>query len=434
MNLSIFDGRYKKYCIDLINILSEEAYINYRYNIELDYLSKLIKFVYNEDYNFDNINLKDNNEINEINSIKDIENKIRHDVKAIEYYIKDKLKDFKYTHLVHIGLTSQDINSLANSIMIKNASNVCINKFKEIKIDILLDNIVIITKTHGQCAVPSTMNKEISFHYIRICKTIGDIENIKLTAKFGGAVGTMAAHYFAFNNNNYNNYNWVNFFDNFVNSYGFNRTQITTQIDDYTSYVQLLQLYKLLLLQINNFAKYLRFLIKDEYMCQKVINEEVGSSTMPQKINPIDFENLKGNVVFAKNSIDALIEILMDSEYQRDLSDSTGLRSLSTIFGYIMIVINSFKNGIERISINHVKINEEVDMHYEVILEGIQTKLKLLGVYNAYDEIKLLSRGKKITKEIISDYICKLDINDDDKKQLLNLEPRNYLGTVKCLI
>ena len=165
-------------------------------------------------------------------------------------------------------------------------------------------------------------------------------------------------------------------------------------------------------------------------MCQKLINEEVGSSTMPQKINPIDFENLKGNVIFAKNSIDALIEILMDSEYQRDLSDSTALRSLSTIFGYIMIVINSLKNGIERISINHIKINEEVDMHYEVILEGIQTKLKLLGIYNAYDEIKLLSRGKKITKEIISDYICKLDINDDDKEQLLNLEPRNYLGNI----
>ena len=425
MNLSIFDGRYKKYCIDLINILSEEAYINYRYNIELDYLSKLIKFVYNEDYNFDNLNL--NNEINEINSIKDIENKIRHDVKAIEYYIKDKLKDFKYTHLVHIGLTSQDVNSLATSIMLRNAANVCINKFSEIDVSNLLGNVIMITRTHGQSAVPSSMNKEISFHYGRIRNTIIKIKDFKLTAKFGGAVGTMAAHCYAFN---VDKHKWIKFFNELVEYYDFNRTEITTQIDDYSSYVEFLQLFKLLILQINNFAKYLRFLIKDEYLVQLLVNDEVGSSTMPQKINPIDFENLKGNVVFAKNSIDALIEVLMDSEYQRDLSDSTALRSLSTIFGYIMIVLSSLKNGIERITINYDKIKEDLDNNYCVVLEGIQTKLKLLGIYDAYDSIKQLSRGKNITKDIIIEYINKLDISDKDKLDLINLSPHNYTGII----
>jgi len=151
---------------------------------------------------------------------------------------------------------------------------------------------------------------------------------------------------------------------------------------------------------------------------------------MPQKINPIDFENLKGNVVFAKNSIDALIEVLMDSEYQRDLSDSTALRSLSTIFGYIMIVLSSLKNGVERITINYDKIKEDLDNNYCVVLEGIQTKLKLLGIYDAYDSIKQLSRGKNITKDIIVEYINKLDISDSDKNYLINLSPHNYTGII----
>jgi adenylosuccinate lyase len=139
---------------------------------------------------------------------------------------------------------------------------------------------------------------------------------------------------------------------------------------------------------------------------------------------------LKGNVAFAKNSIDALIEVLMDSEYQRDLSDSTALRSLSTIFGYIMIILNSLKNGIDRISINHNKINDDLDKHYEVVLEGIQTKLKILGYNNAYDDIKTLSRGKNINRDIVKKYIYELNINDKDKEELINLEPRNYLGTI----
>ncbi len=425
MSLSIFDGRYKKYCGELIDILSEEAYIKYRYQIELEYLERLIYILFNEKHTFDK-----ELSIDDINNIKNIENVIRHDVKAIEYFIKDKFKDNRYNYLVHIGLTSQDVNSLANTIMIHKAGKNCINKFNEINENIinnLLKNQIIITRTHGQPAVPSKLDKEISFHYIRILNTINKINNFKLTAKFGGAVGTMAAHCFAFN---LDISNWIDFFDDLVSHYGFIRTELTTQIDDYTSYVEYLQLFKLLIMQINNFAKYLRFLIKDEYLVQKVINDEVGSSAMPQKINPIDFENLKGNVVFAKNSIDALIEVLMDSEYQRDLSDSTALRSLSTIFGYIMIVINSLKNGIERISINHIKIEEDLDCYYEVVLEGIQTKLKTLGIYNAYDEIKLLSRGKHITKDIIKEYINKLDISNEDKDKLLNLEPRNYLGII----
>jgi adenylosuccinate lyase len=426
MSLSIFDGRYKKYCYKLCDILSEDAYIYYRYNIELEYLNRLIFFIYNEEYDFSSI--YDINK-DDINKIKQIETKIRHDVKSIEYFIKEKLtnkiKDFKYTHLVHIGLTSQDVNSLANSIMIRNAADMCITKFAEIDISNLLENVIMITRTHGQPAVPSNMSKEISFHYSRIRNTILKIQNFKLTAKFGGAVGTMAAHCYAFN---IDKSKWITFFDKLVEYYGFTRSQITTQIDDYSSYVEFLQLFKLLILQINNFAKYLRFLIKDEYLIQLLVKDEVGSSTMPQKINPIDFENVKGNVVFAKNSIDALIEVLMDSEYQRDLSDSTALRSLSTIFGYIMIVLSSLKNGIERITINYDKIKKDLDKNYCVVLEGIQTKLKLLGIYNAYDDIKLLSRGESINKDIIVDYINKLDISDKDKKDLINLSPHNYTG------
>jgi adenylosuccinate lyase len=424
MSLSVFDGRYKKYCNNLIDILSEEAYIRYRYDIELEYLKRLLQFVYNETHCFDLIKTLNNDDIDKI---KNIEKNIRHDVKAIEYFIKDKLKDFKYNYLVHIGLTSQDVNSLANTIMIKKAAEVCISKFNEININNLLDNQIIITRTHGQPAVPSTIHKEINFHYIRIINTINKIKEYKLTAKFGGAVGTMAAHCFAFN---LDKLKWIDFFNDLVNHYGFIRTNITTQIDDYSSYVEYLHLFKLLILQINNFAKYLRFLIRDEYLIQKVVNNEVGSSAMPQKINPIDFENLKGNVAFAKNSIDALIEVLMDSEYQRDLSDSTALRSLSTIFGYIMIILNSLKNGIDRISINHNKINDDLDKHYEVVLEGIQTKLKILGYNNAYDDIKTLSRGKNINRDIVKKYIYELNINDKDKEELINLEPRNYLGTI----
>ncbi len=428
MTLSIFDGRYKKYRYKLVDILSEDAYIYYRYNIELEYLTRLILFLYDEEYDFSSIS---NINKDDINKIKQIEYKIRHDVKAIEYFLKDKLtnyiKDFKYAHLVHIGLTSQDVNSLATSIMLRNAADICINKFSEIDVSNLLENVIMITRTHGQTAVPSSMNKEISFHYGRIRNTIIKIKDFKLTAKFGGAVGTMAAHCYAFN---VDKHKWVKFFNELVEYYDFNRTEITTQIDDYSSYVEFLQLFKLLILQINNFAKYLRFLIKDEYLVQLLVNDEVGSSTMPQKINPIDFENLKGNVVFAKNSIDALIEVLMDSEYQRDLSDSTALRSLSTIFGYIMIVLSSLKNGIERITINYDKIKEDLDNNYCVVLEGIQTKLKLLGIYDAYDSIKQLSRGKNITKDIIVEYINKLNISDKDKLDLINLSPHNYTGII----
>jgi adenylosuccinate lyase len=419
--ISVFDGRYRKQCDALLETLSEYNYIKHRVLIEVAYLNELVFFIHGN-----NINIKFNINEDTIINIKEIEKITRHDVKAIEIYLKENISEF--TEYIHLGLTSQDVNSLATSIMMWNTGQLIVNKLNTAleNINNINKDVIIITRTHSQPAVPSKLNKEFSFHINRINNTIKNINNFQLTAKFGGAVGTLAAHCFVFKNKKKED--WIKFCDKFVESFGFKRTTVTTQIDDYTSYVEYLYLFKILIMQIDNLCMYIRFLIRDEYLVQKVIDEEVGSSTMPQKVNPIDFENLKGNVHLAKHNIDAICEVLFSSEYQRDLSDSTALRSLSTVFGYILIIIDSFKNGLSRLSININKINEDINNNYSVVLEGIQTKLKLLGYTDAYNEIKKISRGNNISHDIMKEYINNLNIKDTDKEELINLTPNNYLG------
>lgn len=421
MFLSPLDTRYKKSTEVLTLYLSDKAVTYYRHHIEINYLKSLVKTLHNEDINF-SYNC-------DYDKIKEIEKTTNHDIKAIEYYIKDNLD--KYKNLVHFGLTSQDINSLTNSLILRETvKNIFVPNIENIVDDLKIKieewhNIPMLARTHGQPATPTTISKELKVFKTRLENQIIKLKEYKWTTKFGGATGNLNAHKLC-----YPEINWYEWMDNFIfTNYKIKRNQYTTQVDHYDNITELFDIIKrinLILLDLNTDVW---LYISIDYFKLNINKDEVGSSTMPHKVNPINFENSEGNIHMANGILNTFISKLPVSRYQRDLSDSTICRNFGVAFGHCLLAYKNTLKGLRKITINSSRIAYDLNKNWAILTEAVQYMMKKEGIDDAYEQMKEIVRtDKKFKKEDYINLIENLEgISDDSREILLNLTPFNYL-------
>ena len=443
LNISPIAGRYKNKVKDLENYFSEYALIKYRVFIELSWLKFIVKEnIIDEKLSNDEINKIDKiNEffnVEEANKVKEIESKVKHDVKAVEYYLQDKFKQLNLERLIpfiHITMTSEDVNNTSYNLMIKDAINEIyygnieslINKIDELSNE--YKSIPMLGHTHGQIASPTTVGKEFKVFSYRLKSVLELIQNLKLRSKFSGAVGNYNCHIVA-----YPNVDWIKETKKFVESLGLEYNPLTTQIESHDFICILLSYLKVLNNIIKDLNSDMWLYISNNYFHEKTNKNEVGSSVMPHKVNPINHENSMANIEISNGLIDALVNNLSISRMQRDLSDSSKMRNLGVIFSHSLVSIKETINGLNKIEVNKEYLDSELDKHYEVLTEAIQTVLRKNKIDNAYELLKELSRGKTITKKDINEFINKLNINGEDKKILFNLKPSDYIGLSKLIV
>lgn len=438
-SISPIDGRYYDKVKSLSNYFSEFALIKYRVFVEVEYLIALSKLNLKNFPPFNNEQIQylksivDNFSIQDAEHIKEIEKKINHDVKAVEYFIKEKLdakglSDIK--EFVHFGLTSQDINNTAIPLSLKDflvkeffpSLENLINELSSISKK--YSNISMLARTHGQPASPTTLGKELYVFVYRLENQFSDLKKIPVKAKFGGATGNFNAHYVA-----YPQVNWIQFADDFIQSVGLSRYTFTTQIENYDYLSALMDAVKRINTILIDFCVDVWMYISINYFQQKVNPNEVGSSAMPHKVNPIDFENAEGNLKYANAIFEFLSEKLPVSRWQRDLTDSTVIRNLGVPFAHTMLSISSIQKGLSKIIPNEKVIESELNNNWQVVAEAIQTILRREKYPNAYEALKQLTRGNtEINSESIHQFIDTLSVSDDVKKELKNITPKNYIG------
>jgi len=441
-NLSPLDGRYSNKVSEIIQLFSEKALIKKRFIIEIEWLL----FVLNESsYKTIKISKVDINKIKKFKNnfddsyarkIKSIENKTNHDVKAVEYFINDHFKKNnlkKYIPYVHLGLTSEDVNSLAYAIMIREIKDEIITSInalhKQLKsLATKYKRISFLARTHGQPASPSTLGKEILVFHKRLERQIDQLISIKSMAKWGGATGNY--HTILLANKNKDP---VKIATKFIRKFKVEHNVVTTQIEPHDWIAETCHA----LIRVNSIVNDLNndmwMYIANDIFILKTIKDEVGSSTMPHKVNPIDFENSEGNIGLANSMLNFFAEKLPISRLQRDLSDSTSLRNIGVAFGYSLISYKSTLKGLKKISPNKNKINEELDNNWIVLSEAVQTIMRLENIENAYEKLKDLTRGKNLKKEQYLEFVENLDISQKNKDYLTNLNPRNYIGVASKL-
>ena len=442
-NISPLDNRYISKTGNTRHIFSEYNLIKTRFIIEINWLLFLCEK--NSKY-FPKISLKSKNKIIKFRDsfndkgvlkIKKIEKVTNHDVKAIEYFIRDffqKDKDLsKYTNLIHFGLTSEDINSLSYAIIIKDGLTIYLNDLKNLNVNLKKlsskwSSLPLLSKTHGQPASPTTIGKEIKVFYSRLDREIKIIKSIIPLAKFSGAVG----NYHTFNVA-VNEINWISFTKRFIKTFKIEQNPITTQIEPHDWIAELLQA----VTRVNNICIDLTqdiwIYISNKIFKLKLNPNEVGSSTMPHKINPINFENAEGNFGMSNALNDYFVNKLSKSRLQRDLSDSTVLRNIGMTFGYSKVAFISLLSGLSKITPDKDYMQHELDDNWEVLTEAVQTIMRYEGIDDAYEQLKNLSRGKKLNKKSYIEFVNSLKISGKAKRLLLNLHPSSYLGLAKKL-
>jgi len=437
-NISPLDNRYSSKILDTRLCFSEAELIKQRFIIEIDWLIYLCDKHPKHFLKISNT-LKNKlsifkNQFSDkyVLKIKKIEKKTNHDVKAVEYFIKDYfLKDkqlAKYIHLIHFGLTSEDVNSLAYAIMIKTGIKIHIQKLQSLTKSLnsystRWKNISLLSRTHGQAASPSTLGKEIKVFSNRIKTSIKSLKLVTPQAKFSGATGNY--HTFLIANDKIN---WPNNNKKFLKTYDIQHNTHTTQIEPHDWIAETTQI----MTRLNNICidlcQDMWLYISNDIFSLKVYKNEVGSSTMPHKVNPIDFENAEGNFGISNSLNDYFVNKLTKSRLQRDLSDSTVLRNIGLTFGYSQVALTSLRDGMEKVKPNLSKINNELDDNWEVLTEAVQTVMRYEGIDNAYEQLKTLSRGKKLNKESYIKFVKGLQISDASKNKLIKLTPKTYIG------
>jgi adenylosuccinate lyase len=437
-SLSPIDGRYYQQTKDLREYLSEYAFFRYRLDFEIHYFLKLIDIlpelqdIQNKKTDIKNIFIYFNER--ECEKIKEIEKTTNHDVKALEYYIQEKFKEAgleKYISFIHFGLTSQDVNTTANVYGFKQAMNYVIGKSiddlikKTNELSEKYQGLPMLSHTHGQVAVPTTLGKEFKVFNYRMTEQLKKILYFRYTSKLGGAVGNLNAHYLA-----YPNIDWDIFADDFLSVYNIKRETYTTQISNYDSLCNMLNYIKTLNNIINDLNIDCWLYISKNYLTQKINENEVGSSTMPHKVNPINFENSEGNITMANALIEGITRKLSISRLQRDLTDSTILRNLGSVLGYTLIAYKSTLKGLEKIAANEDVIINDLTSNPLILSEGIQTVLRKHGENNAYEYLKEFTRkNEKITNEDINNFINKLP--DKVRTELQQMNVFSYIGNAK---
>ena len=439
-SISPIDGRYHNNTIKLSGYFSEKAFIRYRIIVEIEYFISLVEIPLPQLKSFPTKKIKDLKNIYEKFTVDDalevkrIEKKTNHDVKAIEYFLKNKfdligISQFK--EFIHFGLTSQDINNTSIPLSIKNAINEeYFPNINEVlsnlnKLSNESKNIPMLARTHGQPASPTKMGKEIMVFIERLENQMKVLMSIPNAAKFGGATGNYNAHVVS-----YPKINWRNFSSTFLETkFGLKHSFPTTQIEHYDYFSSQCDSLR----RINNIlidmCRDIWYYISMDYFNQKILKNEVGSSAMPHKVNPIDFENAEGNLGVANSLFIHLSQKLPISRLQRDLTDSTTLRNIGVPFAHTIIAFKSLNKGLSKLLINKDKISKDLEENWSVVAEGIQTMLRREGYFGAYEKLKELTRiNKKINQTIINEFINSLEISSEIKKDLKKITPFNYVG------
>ena len=439
--ISPIDGRYRGKTEQLANYFSEYALIRYRVRVEIEYFITLCELPLPQLASFDKSlfeRLRDiyrNFDEKEAQRVKDIEKITNHDVKAVEYFIKEELDKIggldAYKEFIHFGLTSQDINNTSVPLSVKEALEECFNPQVEELIAQLQTyadewkDVPMLAKTHGQPASPTRLGKEILVYVYRLTEQLNSLKACKITAKFGGATGNFNAHHVA-----YPHHDWIAFGDRFVGEkLGLQRERYTTQISNYDSLGALFDAMKrintIMIDMDRDFWQY----VSMEYFRQKVKAGEVGSSAMPHKVNPIDFENSEGNLGIANAILSHLSQKLPVSRLQRDLTDSTVLRNVGVPFAHMLISIQSTLKGLRKLLLNEEAIRRDLDNCWAVVAEAVQTILRREAYPHPYEALKALTRtGKPIDADTIRQFIEGLDVSESVKDELRAITPHNYIG------
>ena len=439
--VSPLDGRYGESVKLLSPYFSEAALMQYRVYAEIEYLIAL-----SNEKNIKELKVFTQKEISKLRKlyqkfdvnaaqeIKEIESETKHDVKAVEYYIQRKVK--KSLHpWIHFALTSEDINNLSYTLMWKHGfEQAYLPEIKLIskKLKALAKQYKaspMLSLTHGQPATPTTFGKEMSVFYTRLERQVSKAKNQSLLGKFGGASGTWSAHVAA-----YPNVDWLRFSTRFIKSCGLQPNLFTTQIESHDSISESYQLIIRINSILSDLCQDIWMYISRGVLGQKKIKGEVGSSTMPHKINPIQFENAEGNIGIANSLLSHLSQKLPKSRMQRDLTDSTSLRNQGVGMAHSLLAAQSILSGLSRVTINKISMLAELDSHWEVLAEAIQTILRKSGKESAYERLKELTQGQKIDSQVIKQFVSGLNIPKDDKEVLLSLAPDRYTGNASKIV
>ena len=438
ISLSPLDDRYRSITNGLTKYFSEYALFKYRLRVELKYFQRLVML------GLPQLSGLDEKDVTVIfkkiyrgydetayKNIKEYEAITKHDVKALEYYIRDVFKEnclSQYSSFIHFALTSQDINNTAVALQLRDF--LVKDYFKQIQnvIDAIeyhvtdLSEVRMISRTHGQPAVPTDFGKEFKVFSYRLGLQVDQLKDTKHYGKFGGASGNLNAHKAA-----YPDTNWVEFGEKFMESLGLIRSAYTTQIDSYDSFAAIFDCLRRINVVLIDLCQDIWLYISMDYLRQKINKNEVGSSTMPHKVNPINFENAEGNLKLANSLLDFMSNKLPVSRLQRDLTDSTVLRNVGVIFGHIYVAFDNLTRGLSKLDVNLDKINKDLMDNYVVITEGIQTILRKYGHMDAYEQLKAFSRNnEKMTEDQVNQFIDSLDVNKKIKEELRQIDVTNY--------
>jgi adenylosuccinate lyase len=437
-NISPLDSRYAKKISNFRENFSESELIKIRFEIEIEWILFLCSKLPNTFKPLSKnsvekiVKFKNSFDNKSVLQIKKIEATTNHDVKAVEYYIRNYFKKDKvlssYIHLIHFGLTSEDVNSLSYAVMIKKGISIYVNEINNINKVLNLyskkwSNVAFLARTHGQPASPSTLGKEFKVFASRLDREKSILKSIKPMAKFSGATGNY--HTFDIVDTKIN---WSQINKKFIKQFAVEQNAYTTQIEPHDWIAEICHS----LVRINNIlidlCQDVWIYISNDIFALKLLKNEVGSSTMPHKVNPIDFENAEGNFGISSALLEFFANKLTKSRHQRDLSDSTVLRNVGLGFGYSALAIKSAINGLSKITPNKIKIQDELNDNWEVLTEAVQTLMRYEGIPDAYEQLKKLSRGSKLDQETYITFINSLSISTNSKEKLLNLNPSIYIG------
>jgi adenylosuccinate lyase len=438
-SISPIDGRYGDKTGPLKSIFSEFGLIKYRVLVEVRWLQAIsmnsqISEVpeFSSESNAILSSITNNFSLEDAKAIKEIEKTTNHDVKAVEYFLKEKVSAVPELHnaseFIHFACTSEDINNLSHALMLEDGREVLLSEMRKalnLISDLAKDNadIAMLSRTHGQTASPTTIGKEMANFSYRLMRQIEQLNNVQIMGKFNGAVGNFNAHLSA-----YPEIDWPHVSKDFIESLGINYSPYSSQIEshDYIAeYFHALNRFNTIMI---DFCRDVWGYISLGYFTQKTIEGEIGSSTMPHKVNPIDFENAEGNLGLAIAIGEHFATKLPVSRWQRDLSDSTVLRNLGVGCAHSLISYASITKGILKLEVNESKLMADLNEAWEVLAEPIQTVMRRYGVENPYEKLKSLTRGKTIDAKILADFISSLDIPQEAKEELLKLTPSNYIG------
>lgn len=439
------DGRYRRQVEELSSYFSEAALIRYRVKVEVEYFIALCQLPLPQlkDTDPDSFeamrNIYRNFSTEDAKEVKEIEKTTNHDVKAVEYFLKRHFEALgldKHKEFIHFGLTSQDINNTSVPLSLKDChTNSLLPKLQEV-LAIIDDKaeqwkkIPMLAHTHGQPASPTLLGKEMKVFAYRLQEQLKYFENIPFAAKFGGATGNFNAHNIAFPQ-----YNWVEFANKFCSSLGLKRSLFTTQIENYDNLAAYFDNLRRLNIILIDFCRDMWQYISMEYFKQKIKEGEVGSSAMPHKVNPIDFENAEGNLGMANAVLTHLSMKMPISRLQRDLTDSTVSRNIGVPIAHTLIALNSIIKGMNKIILNNAALEQDLENNWAVVAEALQTILRSLDYPNPYETLKALTRtNSKITKETITQFIDTLNVDENTKQRMKAITPSNYVGVYADLL